>query len=107
MAKKSAPEQIDSVYDVVLKLLTDLPHLRDDDYKLVANVWCMELGGSKKVAELNGFELLAIISAGDKLTSSDSITRARRKVQEENPSLRGKTYLKRQGLQKQVRELLR
>jgi len=37
-------------------------------------------------------------------TSSESITRMRRKIQEENPSLRGEKYAKRQANQEQVKK---
>jgi hypothetical protein len=38
------------------------------------------------------------------LPSPDTITRARRKIQEKHPELRGVNYVERQKLEKQVRE---
>jgi hypothetical protein len=69
--------------------------LRDDDKLLVANIWYQELLDknidSKK---FSAFDFLQMY-ADDTLTNSDIITRARRKVQEENPQLRGKNWAKR------------
>lgn len=73
----------------VKTLLQKSKHLRDDDMQLIAKVWAMESG----LSESN--PLFRKMVSG-KLTSPDYITRARRKIQEETPSLRGKTYKARQ-----------
>lgn len=67
-----------SIYDLVYELLRDYPALRDSDKKLIWSVWIREgkvVGGK--------------ISMEDFLKASveESITRARRKVQEEHPEL--------------------
>jgi len=43
------------------------------------------------------------MSSGN-LTSFESISRARRKIQEHNPSLRGKNYKERQEISEDIRE---
>lgn len=71
--------------DRVEELLTRYPILRDDDNKLMARIWKEEsLSHTAK-------DLLIEIGNG-KLTSAEAITRARRKLQEQNPGLRGKAY---------------
>jgi hypothetical protein len=80
----------------VKNLLTKFSSLRDSDRLLVAELWKQEL----KALKTN--DLLMMLKAG-KLTSYDSITRVRRKVQEENKNLRGKLYKERKAIGKQVK----
>ena len=76
-------------------MLETYPHLRDNDNKLIANVW---------FAETNKKEVIYFLKdlADGKLSSSESITRCRRKIQEQNPYLRGNRYRYRQNLKKEV-----
>ena len=80
----------------VKNLLAKFSSLRDSDRLLVAELWKQEL----KALKTN--DLLMMLKAG-KLTSYDSITRVRRKVQEENKNLRGKLYKERKAIGKQVK----
>jgi hypothetical protein len=73
----------------VKTLLQKSKHLRDDDMKLIAKVWAMESGLSE-----NNPVFKKMIDG--KLTAPDYITRARRRIQENVPSLRGKSYKARQ-----------
>ena len=73
----------DQIYD----LLTGHTHLRDDDYKLIANIWHAEIAKQN----LSHSEVLKHY-ANHKLTPAESITRCRRKLQEVFPHLRGKSY---------------
>ena len=75
-------------------LLIKTPHLRDDDFKLIATYHYNEIG-AENVAKLNAMEFLQLYADG-KLTSSESIRRVRAKLQETTPELRGKNYNKRQ-----------
>lgn len=102
----TATQQIKTIYEIVKQLLEKNPHLRDDDSKLIANVWHKELGGAENVAKMNGVQLLTVIAEGQTLTSADSITRARRKAQENNLHLRGEKYLSRMNHEKQVKEFI-
>lgn len=79
------------------KLLRTSKHLRDNDLQLIVKVWAMESG----ISENNPvFKKLVTGS----LTSPDSITRTKRKIQQHNPSLRGKTYNARQARAKAIRK---
>lgn len=86
----------------VLSYLTRFSVLRDNDQRLITNMWHEELPKhlrtSKDIREL--FQLLAT----GHFTSGESITRARRQIQEANPTLRGNNYAGRQGHTTQVRE---
>lgn len=76
------------VKDKVEYLLENYPILRDDDNKLIAKIWWSE----SKVNSLEAF----LRDFGDrKVSSPEAIRRARQKLQEHNPSLRGKLYAKR------------
>lgn len=92
----------------VERLLEIKPHLRDDDNKLIANVWFKE---AKKLKE-SGFkcdtdmDLLYLFSEG-KLTPPESITRCRRKLQEVNEGLRGDRYKERQEAEEKVKAELK
>jgi hypothetical protein len=91
------------------KLLVALPHCRDDDQKLIANVWqheAIELVSKTKYTELKAVELLGYIAQG-KLSNPESIRRMRQKIQEQQPILRGETYMKRQKHQGEVKKEIR
>ena len=96
--------EIKSVTDYVKELLISKPDNRDDDRKLVANVWSKQSGGLRKLQEMNAYDFLLFYCRHDKLSSYDSITRARRKLQEQFPELRGASYAKRQEQEASVRK---
>ena len=78
--------------EVVKQLLTNKPHLRDSDPKLIATYWFNEL--KKKNIDpnkINGLEFMQMF-ANSKLTNIKTIERMRRKLQEECTELRGKMY---------------
>ena len=68
--------------DRIEGLLISYPQLRDDDRRLVANVWYGEMNKDGITDFLTAY-------ATKQITMSDTITRIRRKLQEEKPSLRG------------------
>ena len=88
--------------DRVYKMLNTYPVLRDSDQRLITNMWHDELPahlkGNAGVREF--FQLLAT----GYFTSGESITRARRQLQESNPSLRGNNYAGKQAHTGQVKE---
>lgn len=91
---------------MVEQLLTDYPVLRDNDSQLIAVYWRVELEErGLNIIQMRGYELLALLG-GQKLTAPDSITRMRRKLQEENESLRGKVYYERHKQVKTVQKEL-
>ena len=91
-----------SIKDKVFELLTNFPHLRDSDEKLCANIWFSHLEHSC----YNVKQFLKMYADG-KLPNSDSITRCRRKIQEEHPELRGNSYSQRQAKQEKIKEELK
>ena len=79
---------------------------RDNDNKLIAIVWhklLEESGIDSK--DITGWSLLTHLSKGD-LPTPESITRSRRKLQEEIPALRGKAWEKRHKKQDTVKQEL-
>lgn len=100
----SALENIRTTQQHVEQLLRKHPHLRDDHEKLTANFWNAELVKMGKAPKtISAYHMLELFAQG-KLTSEETIQRARRKVQEENVELRGKKYDKRMSEEKDVRK---
>lgn len=91
--------EIKEVKNKVEYLLKDYPHTRDDDNKLIANIWFNEI---KDINNMSAKEFLKQFSEG-KFTSTESIGRARRKLQEENISLRGEKYKARMAEEEKIR----
>ena len=83
----------------VVNLLTNHPSLRDSDERLTANIWYNHI---KNIEELNAVSLLSRFAEGN-LPSYESISRCRRKVQEEKPKLRGRKWEKRHAKQKVIK----
>ena len=84
--------------DIIEKILIEKPHLRDNDNLLIAAYWWRELR-QKNIDpnKINGLEFMQMF-AHNKLTNIKTIERMRRKLQEENPDLRGKVYNARKGV---------
>lgn len=91
--------------DMVKHLLTIHPHLRDDDFKLIANIWYHEAGG-KRSAEMTAYDFFEAFSCG-KYAHPETIRRIRQKIQEEVPELRGKSYKVRQSKSKEIRKTIK
>lgn len=96
-------ESLKDVKTKVEELLINNPNTRDSDNLLVATFYFYEIGGKDKLMNTSAYDFLKEMSAG-RLTSFESISRARRKLQEQNPSLRGKSYNEKQELSKEIRE---
>lgn len=96
-------EKIINTKERVEKLLKRHIHYRDNDEKLVSHFWCQQLiEKGFNVNTMTAYDLLKIYAAGEFLTSADLITRARCKIEESNPELRGASYERRHGSGKQV-----
>ena len=84
--------------EIVESLLKEKPSLRDNDNRLCTHIWFREL----ERMGLDPFTLSTAdffrLYAKDKMTLGPSIKRARAKIQEENPSLRGEKYFIRKGV---------
>ena len=75
----------------VKQLLQTKPELRDDDYRLTANIYVKEAGGLTALQNMSAHTFLGEFSKG-KYSNFESIRRVRQKLQEDNPELRGKKY---------------
>jgi hypothetical protein len=100
-------KEIQKVVSLVEKLLNEDKRYRDSDKKLSAKIWATQYGGIDKMKDISAYDFLCEYVKDDThLYSQESIGRARRKIQEENPELRGKKYKKKQREQTSVREAL-
>lgn len=86
--------QMKEIKEMVKHLLIKHPHLRDDDFKLVATFLLFEMGGRDVTDKMTATEFLKAYSES-KLTNFESIRRVRQKLQEENPDLRGSKWVSR------------
>ena len=92
-------KKIINLSDQVIKLLKKKSHLRDNDRRLICNIWWKSVSNP----ELLMFEdFINLYISGD-IPESDSITRCRRKVQEEVEELRGKSWDLRHGLENAIK----
>jgi hypothetical protein len=83
-------------------LLEKYPSLRDDDFRLYASYISFQVGGKTKLEQMNAYEFLTRLANGE-LAHFESVTRVRRKLQEQVPELRGANYEKRQQGEHNVR----
>ena len=87
--------------------LRERPDLRENDNKLVARIWYDHIKNTSPIPvdNLSALDLLKDMGEGQ-LPSYPSIARCRRKIQQDDPALRGKNYDKRQQSQKNwIKEL--
>ena len=91
----------------IFNLATEIQHalqkhpvLRDNDNRLIANIWFKKL---PNIDVLTGKDLLMHIAKG-KLPSFESISRCRRKIQQEDRSLRGDLWDKRHQIANDIRK---
>ena len=89
-----------SVIDEVEKFLIKHPPLRDDDERLMANIWNLHIGD---IEYINGKDILHML-ASHELPSYESISRCRRKIQEIKPHLRGEKWAERHKRAKEIRK---
>ena len=93
-------KKIAKLVDRVTGLLTAKSDLRDNDRRLICNIWWKSVSNP----ELLMFEDFIKLYIKGKVPESDSITRCRRKVQEEKKELRGKSWDLRHGLEDAIKE---
>lgn len=95
---------IKKIYNRIKVLLESNSDLRESDRKLLSRVWYDDLIKLNINPDFkNATQFLVLLSEG-KLTLQSSITRARRKVMEDHPSLRGLTYATRQSKEKLIKK---
>lgn len=104
---KTQLSEYKDLISVVKGFLEKREDLRDSDAKLVANVWRDEVEvqiGKNGLSKISAYDFFALYLAQEKLSSSDSITRARRKIQQMNIHLRGNSYNERQAQESKFRK---
>ena len=92
--------KISNLVNIVTRLLTIKSDLRDNDRRLICNIWWKSVTNP----ELLTFKDFIKLYIKGKVPESDSITRCRRKVQEEIKELRGDVWERRHSLEKVIRE---
>ena len=98
-------QKIKAAISPVRTILEKHPSLRDDNPRLVANIWHEELKSLGIEITPQITKMLTLIST--KLTSAESITRASRTLQKDVPDLRGRDWEKRQAHAVKVKKALR
>jgi hypothetical protein len=78
---------------LVCQWLERYPQLRDDDSKLVANIWADYIGYDN-LDKITSRQLLQLFADGN-LPQFETIRRTRQKIQEQNAHLRGNAYIER------------
>ena len=98
-------QKLKQARDQVQELLEKHPSLRDDHPRLVVNIWYKELKthGINITSEIK--DVLTLITRN--LTSSETITRTSRLLQETIPELQGRQWKKRQAHTKKVKKEIR
>ena len=90
----------------VKAVLGNMVDARDNDNLLIAVIWEKQIAQRGfQIAAMTAWNLLKMVVDGH-LSSTESITRARRKCQELYPELRGANYNKRQANQSDVKKQL-
>ena len=99
------------IRNAVRKFLQIEPTLRDDDNRLLSNIWHNHLNMTRRYSfteeEWEGvMKFLKIIADGD-MPHWESVRRCRQKLQEDNPDLRGRLWDKRHKAEKSVKAEIR
>jgi len=92
--------KIKSVKKEVLYLLQMHPDLRDNDPGIISEIWKIQ---TRDISKLSALQFMSRLESG-LLSSSESIVRCRRKLQEQFEGLRGKAYKGRHKEQEQVKQ---
>lgn len=95
--------QMKSLRPIIERLLTEYAHYRDDDRRLVAHLWMIQLGGVENMQKTSVYEFIKMWIDDHKYYNPEHICRMRRRIQEDNPSLRGTKYQERKQTEQQVR----
>lgn len=94
------------ITDQVKNILTMFDSTKDDDMKLLSVYWNNELNSrGLNLTQISAVELLRMMYTG-KMEHPESIMRSRRKLQESDSSLRGKSYKGRKANVKKVKDQL-
>jgi len=94
------------VSTIVKNVLIESKESRDNDNLLILKVWAIQNPELRNDRSLTYYSFAKLFLNGS-LSSAESITRARRKIQEEIETLRGYNYKSRQTHQEKVKEELK
>ena len=96
-------KQMRKIKDDVRELLVKYPEYRDDDSRLVSAFYYTKYGGREAFEGITAFQFLRDF-AEKRFPLPDNITRVRRKLQEQEPSLRGDKWAERHKLESETRD---
>lgn len=100
--ESSVIKKIKKLEVIVEKLLIHQPQTRDNDKLLILKVWAYQ---NPQLRDSNyNFTNFAVNYLNGLYADSESITRARRKLQENNPHLRGEKWYERHQEAEEVRK---
>lgn len=100
-------KEIETLHSIVLELLKKDDRYKDSDDILFAKIVSIHYGGIEKTKSITLYDYL-IDTLDDKkqVPSYDSVTRARRKVQEHHEETRGKNWFLRKKMQDEVKQII-
>lgn len=90
-------KQMKGIKNDVRELLIKYPNYRDSDNRLVSAFYYSKYGGREAFENISAMQFLKDFAEG-RFPLPDNITRVRRKLQEQEPMLRGEMYSKRHAL---------
>tara|TARA_Y100001970_G_C14248255_1_gene869855 strand:+ start:1009 stop:1335 length:327 start_codon:yes stop_codon:yes gene_type:complete len=99
-------EKIKNKEFIVREILTKYPKARDNDSLLLAHVWVYQCGGRVQAESISMWDFILDFTKKN-FAEVSGITRCRRKLQENNPELRGELYEKRHKMKESVKEELK
>lgn len=100
-------KELKQLQTIVCAILESEAIYRDDDKKLCCRIWATQLGGIERTKQITAYNFFTTYVANDTyLYSQDTITRARRLLQEKHPELRGLKWKERQKEQDSVKEII-
>ena len=79
--------------ELIKSLLDKYPHLKDNDMRLICNVWASEM--KSQGVDPHQFRTLFLMLQNGTISNPESIRRGRAKLQEEFPEYRGEKYIDR------------
>lgn len=104
MKNRDNKKGIKEITKKVVEVLRREPAYRDSDEKLTACIWYLQMkADGKDLEKLSAIEFMHLY-AEKKLVLGDTITRCRRKAQQDHPELRGDTWQARHKNQAKVKK---
>ena len=89
-----------AITDLVVRLYTTRPVLRDDSRSLLAHVWLSRLSDlGFDLEKESSYELLKFLATNKEMPKHESVSRCGRKIRELRAELRGEKWLERHSLQ--------